>query len=305
MRVHVLFCACLLIRGLATCMAATLVTDGNASESLRQDICYLKYGTYEILVRPWTPGNSTLHLDYYAPFFMFPQGILTAFLPSLAVTTTCPPHKRVQDLPPHMQDVNESGVDCMCAMGYEPESLDFDEADCRPCDSFFEKDWVGNDRCRFSSTAITWLVIIGNVVVVAALVVAFLARRRLTKRLRAAQLRLPRKLRSVSGHRFPEMSLAEGMRWHVFLSHIWYSGQDSVTLIKQQCHKLVPGLRVFQDIDDLDDIGRLEEYIGASCTVVSTVGMQTQDRSHCPCAHMRALTLSSLFEPPGMDSSST
>ena len=47
--------------------------------------------------------------------------------------------------------------------------------------------------------------------------------------------------------------LADGRRWHLFLSHCWGTGQDQVHVIKKELHVLVPSLRVFLDVDDLDN----------------------------------------------------
>ena len=59
----------------------------------------------------------------------------------------------------------------------------------------------------------------------------------------------------------PELELAEGHKWHLFLSHIWGTGQDQCATIKRQLCLLLPGVSVFLDVDDLEDIGALEEYI--------------------------------------------
>jgi len=40
-------------------------------------------------------------------------------------------------------------------------------------------------------------------------------------------------------------------RYHVFVSHIWSSGQDQAALIKRQLQLLLPGVDVFLDVDDL------------------------------------------------------
>ena len=50
-------------------------------------------------------------------------------------------------------------------------------------------------------------------------------------------------------------------KWHLFLSHIWGTGQDQCATIKRQLLAYMPGLAVFLDVDDLEDIGELEAYI--------------------------------------------
>ena len=44
-------------------------------------------------------------------------------------------------------------------------------------------------------------------------------------------------------------------------SHIWSTGQDQCAVIKGQLQLLLPGVVVFLDIDDLEDIGALEDYV--------------------------------------------
>jgi hypothetical protein len=41
-------------------------------------------------------------------------------------------------------------------------------------------------------------------------------------------------------------------------SHIWGTGQDQCANIKRQLCLLLPGVSVFLDVDDLQDIGELE-----------------------------------------------
>jgi hypothetical protein len=57
-------------------------------------------------------------------------------------------------------------------------------------------------------------------------------------------------------------------RWHAFVSHQWGSGQDQARGIKAGLTQLVPGLRVFLDVDDLTDIGSLEGLIGATDVIL-------------------------------------
>ena len=56
----------------------------------------------------------------------------------------------------------------------------------------------------------------------------------------------------------PDIKLNKGQKWHLFLSHIWGTGQDQCANIKRQMLAYVPGVSVFLDVDDLQDIGELE-----------------------------------------------
>ena len=68
-------------------------------------------------------------------------------------------------------------------------------------------------------------------------------------------------IRLVKNSMAPELTLASGMKWHIFNSRIWSTGQDAVAVIKNQLQQLLPGVAVFLDIDDLKDTGALEKYI--------------------------------------------
>ena len=65
----------------------------------------------------------------------------------------------------------------------------------------------------------------------------------------------------------PELTLATSQRWHLFLSHIWGTGQDQCAVIKRQLCLLLPGAKIFLDVDDLADIGALEEYIDMTAVI--------------------------------------
>ena len=66
----------------------------------------------------------------------------------------------------------------------------------------------------------------------------------------------------------PELSVKPGMCWHIFLSHTWNSAQDQCATIKRQLQLILPGVRVFLDVDDLDDMRKLKEYIECSQSVL-------------------------------------
>ncbi len=66
----------------------------------------------------------------------------------------------------------------------------------------------------------------------------------------------------------PVLSLPDGKTWNVFLSHTWKTGQDQVAVIKRHLHQLLPDATVFLDVDDLDDIDRLEEHVKRSALLL-------------------------------------
>ena len=66
----------------------------------------------------------------------------------------------------------------------------------------------------------------------------------------------------------PALTLTKAHMYHIFLSHTWLTGQDQVAVIKRQLQLLMPGILVFLDVDDLEGIDKLEEYIGASALIM-------------------------------------
>ena len=66
-----------------------------------------------------------------------------------------------------------------------------------------------------------------------------------------------------------KVCLAHGEElYDVFLSHTWSTGQDAVHYIKRELKRLVPGVRVFLDVDDLKTIDKLEQHVGESALIL-------------------------------------
>jgi len=66
----------------------------------------------------------------------------------------------------------------------------------------------------------------------------------------------------------PSLSLETGKRWHLFLSHIWSSGQDQVANIKRKLQLMLNGCQIFLDVDDLENTEDLEQYVKSSENVL-------------------------------------
>jgi len=90
--------------------------------------------------------------------------------------------------------------------------------------------------------------VIGFLLLVAALFM-WLERRR-KKRRRQLLLRTSKRHKPSS----PELTLAEGHEWHLFLSHVWSSGQDQVAVIFRRIKELMPKARVFLDVEVCRDM---------------------------------------------------
>lgn len=69
----------------------------------------------------------------------------------------------------------------------------------------------------------------------------------------------------------PRLELARSKRWHLFISHSW-ANQDAAATIKRQMQLLLPGVRIFLDIDDLDSIEALERHVGESAAMLLFLG---------------------------------
>lgn len=66
----------------------------------------------------------------------------------------------------------------------------------------------------------------------------------------------------------PSLELPPGHNYMLFLSHVWSTGQDQVAVIKRRLQTLLPKSKIFLDIEDLEDIGKLEEYVDDSTVVL-------------------------------------
>ena len=91
-------------------------------------------------------------------------------------------------------------------------------------------------------------------IVGAVVVAAVIAARQLVAAARQPVIKLQATKRS------PELQLFLSHRWHLFLSHVWSTGQDQCATIKRQLCLLLPGVSIFLDVDDLESIDALEEY---------------------------------------------
>ena len=77
----------------------------------------------------------------------------------------------------------------------------------------------------------------------------------------------------------PALTLAPEHRYHVFISHSW-DNQDAAATIKRQLQLLLPGIRIFLDVDDLQRIDELESLVGSSAALLVLLGSRAYFRSH-------------------------
>jgi len=66
----------------------------------------------------------------------------------------------------------------------------------------------------------------------------------------------------------PNLEMPPDCEHHLFLSHVWESGQDKTHTIARTLQLYLPRLAVWLDVDDLDDVERLEECIAESAVIL-------------------------------------
>lgn len=83
--------------------------------------------------------------------------------------------------------------------------------------------------------------------------------------------------KSVRDHEEATLTLPDGLTsvrispqrdaYSVFLSHVWKHAQDQCADIKQRLLVMCPTMRIFLDVDDLENISDLEQYVDRSTVV--------------------------------------
>ena len=79
----------------------------------------------------------------------------------------------------------------------------------------------------------------------------------------------PRTLRLVGSSQTPDLTFHPGNRFHVYLGHLWSSGQVQTAAIKRKLQLLLPGIAVFLADDDLDDESNLAAYVEESQSFIA------------------------------------
>jgi len=146
-----------------------------------------------------------------------------------------------------------------------------------------------------------WACLVGTVVATGLLLISQvrLESERLRKEARAAKAR---RLRYIDNDQ--EVTLKKPRArsgFHIFLSHVWGTGQDQMRVVKQRLLEMVPDMRVFLDVDDLADISELEAYIDRSEKVLVFCSRGYFQSRNCMRELRAAVTrkkpLLALFEP--------
>ena len=75
-------------------------------------------------------------------------------------------------------------------------------------------------------------------------------------------------LRLVSTGDPPLLSMPEEVHFHLFVSHVWKTGQDQTHTLVRQLQLMLPGIRIWLDAVNLEDIGKLEEAVADAAVVL-------------------------------------
>merc|ERR1719197_1738328 len=73
-------------------------------------------------------------------------------------------------------------------------------------------------------------------------------------------------IRLASSGRPPVLELPPECHFHGFISHSWGTGQDQTHTVVRRLQLLLPGVRIWLDVDNLEDVGRLEESVRDATT---------------------------------------
>ena len=123
-----------------------------------------------------------------------------------------------------------------------------------------------------------------------------------TARLREEErLTRGRRLRELdTGRMVRLLPLAGHLKYHLFLSHVWSTGQDQMRIVKQRLLEMVPEIRVFLDVDDLKE-GRGSEDVEVSQHVLIFISRGYFSSPNCMRECLKAMAESkpiiALIEP--------
>jgi len=131
-----------------------------------------------------------------------------------------------------------------------------------------------------AQTIITIMAAIGALVASATIFVLQLFAEQ-ERRRREALASKARRLRYMSNNKEVEAPAIGTDEFHLFLSHVWGSAQAQVRIIKQRLCEMIPSVKVWLDVDDLQEIGNLEGYINAVKKVLIYCSKGYFDSKNC------------------------
>jgi len=139
-------------------------------------------------------------------------------------------------------------------------------------------------RCEAAIWSLTGMLIVSMSIALVVLLFCILVSVRMQRgRKRARLLLYTKNDREV---RLPSL-LTPVHGYHVFLSHVWVSGQDQMRILKQRLLAMMPEVRVFLDVDDLRS-GRGDEDIDRSNIVLVFISSGYFSSQNCMRELLRA-----------------
>ena len=75
-------------------------------------------------------------------------------------------------------------------------------------------------------------------------------------------------IRIVSTGNRPNMEIPSSCRSHAFVSHKWSTAQEKVHSLVRMMQIYLQGVRVWLDVDDLEDITKLEESVNKTAVFI-------------------------------------
>ena len=82
--------------------------------------------------------------------------------------------------------------------------------------------------------------------------------------------------------------IKEESGYHLFLSHVWSTGQDQMRIVKQRVGEMLPEARIFLDVDDIKE-GRGQEYVDISNVVLVFMSLGYFTSPNCMRELLRAV----------------
>ena len=104
-------------------------------------------------------------------------------------------------------------------------------------------------------------------------------------------------IRLSSSGRPPVLELSPECHFHGFISHCWGTGQDQTHTVVRRLQLLLPGVRIWLDVDNLDDVGRLEESVADAMTFLVFLSCGYFESWNCRRELYAALALTRPFIP--------
>jgi len=141
------------------------------------------------------------------------------------------------------------------------------------------------------------LAAVAGAILVTIVIVVLQIRDEERRRIREAKASLARRLRIVRNEKeayLAPIKLTSEMRalnctgFHLFLSHVWGTGQDQMRVVKQRLLEMLPDVRVFLDVDDLKT-GRGAEYVDISNSVLVFISKGYFSSPNCMREMLRAM----------------